>query len=125
MTIGYWPICSPEIHVGFLNIAEAVIEMQAKPLKTEQLLAEMDLDENVKMPIRVISLNHALGRDSLDRMGGNGDTLWFLKRLEPAEVLTTPALLKYSPMTYNQSSLSVEDTCKSNGNWTMSGVKAV
>jgi len=107
----YWLLADmlAEIHVGFLNIAEAMIEMQAKPLKTEQLLAEMDLDENVKMPMRVISLNHALGKDArFDRMGGNGDTLWFLKRLEPAEVLTTPALLKYSPMTYNRSLLSVE-----------------
>ncbi len=32
-----------EIHIGYLNIAEAMIEVQAKPLKTEQLLAEMDL----------------------------------------------------------------------------------
>ncbi|CAN5793583.1 hypothetical protein BH10CHL1_BH10CHL1_09840 [soil metagenome] len=108
---GYWLLSDmlAQIHVGFLNIAEALIEMQAKPLKTEQLLAEIELDENVSAPMRIISLNHALGKDArFDRVGSNSDTSWFLKRLEPAEVISTPPLLRYSPISYNRALLSVE-----------------
>ncbi|MFN8492091.1 MAG: hypothetical protein U0350_31100 [Caldilineaceae bacterium] len=108
---GFWLLADmlAEVHVGFLNIAEAMIEMQGKPLKTEQLLAEIELDENFTLPMRVISLNHALGKDPrFDRMGGNGETLWFLKRLEPTEVVNTPTLLKYTPLNYNRALLSVE-----------------
>ncbi|MDQ3249435.1 MAG: hypothetical protein M3Q45_09575, partial [Chloroflexota bacterium] len=55
------------------------------------------------------SLNHALGKDTrFDRVGSNGDSFWFLRRLEPAEVLSTPTLLKYSPLAYNRALLSVE-----------------
>jgi len=98
-----------EIHVGYLNIAEAMIEMHAKPIKTEQLLAEMDLDEHISLAMRVISLNHAMGSDPrFDRVGGSGENLWFLKRLEPAEMINTPALLKYTSIPYNRSLLSVE-----------------
>ena len=52
-----------EVHVGHLNIAEALIEMQGKPLSTAQLLSEVELDANVSQSMRVISLNHALAND--------------------------------------------------------------
>ena len=45
-----------DVHVGHLNIAEALIEVQGKPLSTAQLLAEVDLDSNVSTPMRVLSL---------------------------------------------------------------------
>lgn len=108
---GFWLLADmlAEVHVGFLNIAEALIEMQAKPLKTEQLLAEIELDTNVSMPMRVISLNHALSKDPrFDRVGGNGEIFWYLRRMEPAEVINTPVLLRYTPLNYNRALLSVE-----------------
>ncbi len=98
-----------EVHVGHLNIAEAMIEVQDQPLSTEDLLKELDLDENVSDPMQTISLNHGLGSDSrFDLINDNGKDLWYLKRLEPAEVVDTPALLRYQPLDYNRSLLSVE-----------------
>ncbi|MCB0183071.1 MAG: hypothetical protein KDE31_02345, partial [Caldilineaceae bacterium] len=76
-----------DIHVGYLNIAEAMIEVQAKPLKTSQLLTEVDLDGTMNPVMRTISLDHALSNDSrFDRVTSNGESLWFLRRLEPEPV---------------------------------------
>ncbi|MCB0108046.1 MAG: hypothetical protein KDE53_19120, partial [Caldilineaceae bacterium] len=98
-----------DIHVGYLNIAEAMIEVQAKPLKTSQLLTEVDLDGTMNPVMRTISLDHALSNDSrFDRVTSNGESLWFLRRLEPEPVLSTPSLLRYSPIPYNRALLSVE-----------------
>lgn len=47
------------IHVGHLNIAEALVEMQGKPQGTPQLLAELELDGNVSPSLRVLSLDYA------------------------------------------------------------------
>lgn len=98
-----------DIHIGYINIAEAMIEVQAKPLKTNQLLNEVDLGSSVSSVMRSISLDYALGQDPrFDRVTSNGDNLWYLRRLEPEPVLTTPALLKYAPLPYNRALLSVE-----------------
>ena len=98
-----------EIHIGYLNIAEAMIEVQAKPIKTNQLLTEIDLGSGMSSAMRAISLDYALDQDSrFDRVTSNGDTLWFLRRLEPEPVLNIPGLLRYSPLPYNRALLSVE-----------------
>lgn len=98
-----------EIHIGYLNIAEAMIEVQTKPLKTSQLLTEMELDSSINPIMRTISLDHALNNDPrFDRVVGNGENLWFLRRLEPQPVLNTPTLLRYNPIPYNRALLSVE-----------------
>lgn len=98
-----------EIHIGYLNIAEAMIEVQAKPMKTSQLLTEIDLGSAMSPAMRGISLDYALGQDQrFDRVTSNGDTLWFLRRLEPEPVLNIPGLLRYAPLPYNRALLSVE-----------------
>ena len=98
-----------EVHVGHMNIAEALIEMQAKPLSAAQLLSEVDLDANVSMSMRVMSLDHALSEDSrFDRVRQGREPLWYLRRLEPAEVRSVPALLRYKPIPYTRGLLSVE-----------------
>lgn len=98
-----------EIHVGYLNIAEAMIEVQAKPMKTSQLLTEVDLESMSNPVMRTISLDHALSNDArFDRVTSNGESLWFLRRLEPQPVLNIPPLLRYTPIPYNRALLSVE-----------------
>jgi hypothetical protein len=107
----YWMLADmvANVHVGFLNIAEALIEMQGKPIKTEQILSEIEVGENLTPAMRIISLNHALGKDArFDRVNSSGERLWFLRRLEPPELLNPPALLKYTPLSYNRAYLSVE-----------------
>jgi hypothetical protein len=98
-----------DVHVGHLNIAEALIEMQGKPLSTAQLLAEVDLDLNVSTPMRILSLDHALSQDErFDRVRQGKEQLWFLRRLEPVEIQTVPPLLRYKPVSYTRGLLSVE-----------------
>lgn len=108
---GYWMLSDmlAEVHVGHLNIAEAMIEMQGKPLTTEELLTEIELDDDVSQPMQIISLNYGLSSDErFDRVGGNQEHLWYLTRLEPAEALEIPPLLRHRIPRYNRALLSVE-----------------
>ncbi len=98
-----------EVHVGHLNIAEALVEMHGKPMSASQLLTEMDLDKNVSVSMRMVSLNHALGNDErFERINAGSEAMWFLRRLTPPEVQTVPPLLRFRPVTYNRALLSVE-----------------
>ena len=98
-----------EVHVGHLNIAEALIEMNGGPQTTGELLNEVELDANVAKPMQRISLEHALSRDDrFDRVQRNGAVAWYLRRLEPAEVVTIPAALRPTNVRYNRALLSVD-----------------
>ena len=108
----YWLLADmlAEVHVGHLNIAEALLEMQSRPMSPEELLPELDLQaEDVSQPMQIISVNHALGSDErFDQVGGAGVPLWYLARLEPPEALTVPPLLRPKLGRYNRAILSVE-----------------
>jgi hypothetical protein len=98
-----------EVHIGHLNIAEALIEMQNEPLTIDQLLGEVDLDANVGRVMQRISLEHALARDErFDRVRRDGKPAWFLRRMEPPEVIRTPLPLRPTMVRYNRALLSVE-----------------
>jgi hypothetical protein len=83
------------INEGHLNLAEAVLDMAGGgPLPTEDLLKEVGLPETVNSQLQGFSMNYALQRDSrFDEVGPAGQVLWYLKRLEPADVQETPARL--------------------------------
>ncbi len=108
----YWLLADmlADVHVGHLNIAEALLEMQNRPMATEELLPELDLQaEDVSEPMQVISLDHALSSDDrFDQVGSGRGPLWFLGRLEPPEALTPPPLLRPNLSRYSRSLLSVE-----------------
>ncbi len=98
-----------EVHVGHLNIAEAMIEVAGHPQDTMQLLAETDLDKNVSAPMRQLSLEHALSTDArFDLVYVAGKPAWYLTRMEPEAVVSTPPLLRHTPQRYNRALLSVE-----------------
>ncbi|GIV78439.1 MAG: hypothetical protein KatS3mg050_2833 [Litorilinea sp.] len=98
-----------EVHIGHLNIAEAMIEVQGEPLSAEQLLAEIELDDNVSHAMQIISLEHALSKDErFDPVRRGDQRLWFLKRLEPPEVVQIPLVLQPTSVRYNRALLSVE-----------------
>lgn len=98
-----------EVTPFHLNIAEAMIEVQGKPLSTSQLLAEVDLDANVSIPMRTLGLDYALSKDArFDRVRQGKEQLWFLRRLEPVEIQSVPSLLRYKPISYTRGLLSVE-----------------
>lgn len=97
-----------EIHVGHLNLAEAVLDVAAGvPLPTEALVEHLDLPAEVDPLLRTFSLDFALQEDGrFDEVGPAGKVLWFLKKLEPPEVLYPPPRLAYNPIPYDRSGLT-------------------
>ena len=86
-----------DVGVGHLNLCEAVLEMsEGGPLTTPELITQIELPTDVNANLTEFSLNLALQEDTrFDEVGPAGKTLWFLKRLEPAEVQTPPLTLRY------------------------------
>ncbi|MBI3243326.1 MAG: hypothetical protein HYZ49_13635 [Chloroflexi bacterium] len=84
------------INEGHLNLAEAVLDMAGGgPLPTSDLLPHLDLPATINEKLKTFSLDYALQEDSrFDEVGPAGQVLWFLHRLEPAEVTATPRWLR-------------------------------
>jgi hypothetical protein len=53
----------PNIHIGHLNIAEAMIEMADHPLTTDELLGEVELESGVPRTARHFAMEYALTDD--------------------------------------------------------------
>jgi len=87
-----------DVGVGHLNLCEAVLEMaEGGPLTSQELIAQIDLPTDVNSNLTEFSLNLALQEDArFDEVGPAGKIVWFLNRLEPEEVQTTPITLRYS-----------------------------
>jgi hypothetical protein len=98
-----------QVHVGHLNIAEALIDINAAPLPTKALLKELDLPAEISPTIQAFSLQYALAHDErfID-VGSTGNMLWYLTRFVPAEVIYPPRRLQFSPIPYERSLLSEE-----------------
>jgi len=85
----------PDMHVGFLNLAEALIDQGGHPLAAREILADLDLQLTASPEAQLFTLNLALGRDerfvnvSLDE-----NPVWFLRALMPAAVFIRPAVLE-------------------------------
>lgn len=94
-----------DTNVGHLNLAEAVLdEAGGGPLSTNKLLEQIELAPDVNPKLVEFSMDLALQEDSrFDEVGPAGDVLWFLKRLEPPEVLEPPVYLRYTPLEYDRS----------------------
>jgi hypothetical protein len=98
-----------DLHVGHLNIAEALIEMRGQPVETSVLVKEMELPKEIKPEVQAFSLQSSLAADGrFDQVGPGESRRWFLCRLEPAEALAIPEALRYVPMPYERDAISVE-----------------
>lgn len=95
-----------DIHIGYLNLAEAAIEERNAPVSTGDLLKVMDLPSEVPSTIKNFSLINALLNDPRFDDVGSGRHRWFLRRLEPDEAVEPPQRLQYRPEPYNRSILS-------------------
>ncbi len=96
-----------EVHVGHLNIAEALIELRNAPLDTNALLKEIDLPAEVPHDVAAFSLQSVLEADGrFDQVGPGDKRMWYLKRLEPAEAMEMPPSLRYTPIAYDKTALS-------------------
>jgi len=91
-----------DVNVGHLNLAEAVLDVAGgEPLPTEKLLSDVGLPREINQRLQEFSLNYALYKDErFDEVGPTGEVLWFLRRLEPQEVLSPPRRLMYGPIPY-------------------------
>jgi hypothetical protein len=99
-----------DVNQGHLNLAEAVLDVAAGgPLPTDALLEQVELPSSVNPKLVEFSLDLGLEEDSrFDEVGPAGEVLWFLKRLEPPEVLETPLYLRYHEIEHDRELLSDE-----------------
>lgn len=90
-----------------LNIVEALLDMaDGGPLPTDELLKELELPAEIPESLQVFSLEYAMLRDRrFDEVGPAGQALWYLRGMEPEEVLEIPELLRYVPVPYNRNLL--------------------
>jgi hypothetical protein len=98
-----------DIHIGQLNLAEAVLDEAAsgKPLPTKALLEQLEITSHVNPQLLEFSMDHALQKDGrFDEVGPAGQVQWFLKRLEPQDVQQIPAPLRYIDVPYDRSILT-------------------
>ncbi len=99
-----------DVNVGNLNLAEALLDMAGGgPMETEALLKDVGLPEDLNPRLQNFSLDYALQKDErFDEVGPAGKTMWYLRRLEPPEVLQPPARLLYTPIEYDRARLTAE-----------------
>jgi hypothetical protein len=96
------------VNIGHLNLAEAVLDIAGGgPLPTEGLLPEVGLPNNINPRLQAFSLNYALQEDPrFDEVGPSGQVMWFLHRVEPAEVVEPPRRLANAAPDYDRSVLT-------------------
>lgn len=99
-----------DINVGHLNLVEAVLDIAGGgPLPTPSLIEQIGLSSDVPSQLLEFSLDWALQNDQrFDEVGPSGKVLWFLNRLEPAQVLEPPIYLRYPGAEYDRSLLTKE-----------------
>ncbi len=97
-----------DIDVGMLHLAEAVLDMSnGGPLSTEEIIAQIGEVGNAAIALQIFSLNLSMSQDKrFDEVGPSGKILWYLKRLEPEAVQTTPAILSYKRIEYDEDLLT-------------------
>lgn len=97
-----------DVNVGHLHLAEAVLEMAGGgPLPTAEITAHLDMDSSLKPSVLEFSLNYSLLQDDrFDEVAPKGEIAWFLRRLEPEGVRTTPERLTYTPIPHDRALLS-------------------
>jgi hypothetical protein len=84
----------PEIHVGHLNLAEAMIYEAGHPLPAREMLAELGLPVTGSREAQLFALNRALREDSrFDNVSMRDEPIWFLRALVPEAVYQRPATL--------------------------------
>ncbi len=85
----------PEVHVGHLNLAEAVIDVAGRPLSPQEIGQQVDLDGEVRPRAAAFALNLSLAKDGrFDNVGTEANPRWFLYNLEPVGVASKPTLLE-------------------------------
>ena len=99
---------APDVHVGLLNIAEAMLVMEGTSLPPEKPLSELDLPKEIPEEIKVFALNCKIARDErFVDVGDEKQVLWALRRWLPPNAITPPSHLCYEPVSYDRTVLDV------------------
>lgn len=117
-----------DVHVGLLNIAEALIEMQNRPMHTSELLPEMGLPREIPQAIQAFSFDLRMTQDPRFVDVGVESREWYLRRLLPEEAVTIPRRLQLYPDKYDRSKISVpllEIEWQLGDEWTEGGASSV
>jgi len=97
-----------DIHVGLLNIAEAMLVMQEKPLQPQALLSELDLPDEVPDEIKVFCLNKRVSEDErFVDVGTESQVVWSLERWIPEAARIAPDYMRYETVAYDRTGLDV------------------
>jgi len=105
----YWSLAAllADVHVGHLNIAEALIDVRGVPLATSDILAELGLPRETPRALAAFSVDLAMAGDERFVDVGAESREWFLERLMPAEAMAAPRRLQYQAEPYDRSVLDV------------------
>lgn len=97
-----------EFHEGHLNLAEAVLDVAGGgPTPTSELTQHVEMPKGIDPLLAEFSLDYSLQEDErFDEVGPAGQVLWYLKRLEPPEVLYPPPRLEYEQVPHDRSLLT-------------------
>lgn len=97
-----------EVNIGHLHLAEAVLEMSGGgPLPPDEILPHLDMDPSLDVSVQRFSLNYGLLKDErFDDVAPVGEVSWFLRRLEPADVLEIPGRLLFASIPHDRALLS-------------------
>jgi len=97
-----------DVNQGHLNLAEAVLDMAGGgPLPTDALIEQVELTSSENPKLVEFSLDLGLEEDPrFDEVGPAGEVLWYLKRVEPPEVLEIPTFLRYHEIEHDRGLLS-------------------
>jgi hypothetical protein len=109
---GQWYLNSllAPVTIAHLHLAEAILDMnEGGPLATEAFLNDLGFAPNLALPARTFALNVGLSQDErFDNVGPTGSVQWYLRRLEPLEVVEIPPRLQYDRLPYDAAALSDE-----------------
>lgn len=84
----------PDIHIGYLNLAEAMIYEAGHPLVARDMLADLEIGATASEETQLFALNHALGEDErFDNVGTSESPIWYLCALEPEATSGRPEVL--------------------------------
>ena len=99
-----------DVNAGHLNLAEAILDMAGGgPMSTAELVSQVELPSDSNPKLVEFSMDLALQEDErFDEVGPAGQIVWFLRRLEPPDVLQAPLQLQYIEVDYDRSQLTPE-----------------
>jgi len=105
----YWSLADllVDVHVGHLNIAEAIIDVRGAPLATSDILAELGLPREAPLALAAFSVDRAMSQDERFVDVGAESREWFLQRLMPPEANAVPRRLQYQAEAYDRAVLDV------------------